>query len=594
MKKTFKILALVLVLILAIGVLVACNDDPAPTPDGGTPGTPDTPATPDTPGTDDGSGNKNQTFTVTFKYVDPNGNPIEDTDGYTEKPHKKIKWGKDAKNTLVDDPQAFEDYVIIGWTGTLGGEVDDSCTKNIKENKTVYSVVREKYNYEVTFLKSDNSVFQTLTMREGSVIDASIERPMEMGKYFKAWQLVEDDSDSSLNCIRENCSFLAVFGTTDGTIGKVAAGSIQLDGKRDDAYNTSGAYLPINVKRQADQEGTNAYDIATPNPATGNTGSRGVPTVDVDTWIVWDGDFIYLCIEVADKSLVGRNELYVKGGVDAYLNDAVELWYTFEQDANLAKNETRVGLDAMGTATYALGRNLGIGGGRSTHYDDIKFAVRTALTHTDPELDDDLSRTGYVGGATFTDKDAQDGKTEPEYLASYIVEFKIPAWTEGVAADIVGIDQKTGRLPGAAEDSNNPDDYKFTTGTQLLPGDFVRFSLQVNDLMISQSEMTGAVGTYFWDCPPTAKVTSDWPQYDPAKHKTMLFATDGAGKITGQADTYGRFSAAGNAQRLVDAYVMFSLNSEAGASTNIWGMTTQGANNEYVFLKKDGTPYVRQ
>ena len=70
MKKTFKILALVLVLILAIGVLVACNDDPAPTPDGGTPGTPDTPATPDTPGTDDESGNKNQTFTVTFKYGD--------------------------------------------------------------------------------------------------------------------------------------------------------------------------------------------------------------------------------------------------------------------------------------------------------------------------------------------------------------------------------------------------------------------------------------------------------------------------------------------------------------------------------------------
>ena len=93
---------------------------------------------------------------------------------------------------------------------------------------------------------------------------------------------------------------------------------------------------------------------------------------------------------------------------------------------------------------------------------------------------------------------------------------------------------------------------------------------------------------------PTAKILSDWPEYDPAKHKTMLFATDGAGKITGQADTYGRFSAAGNTQRNLDAYVMFSLGGTAEAETKIWSMGTEGAHNTSVFYKKDGSRYVRE
>ncbi len=532
-------------------------------------------------------------YTVTFKYVDPNGNAMADWRGYTEKTVMNIGYGKEAKNDLFEDPTAFADYVIIGWNEDLAkakaGEIDENCVKSVKSNKTVYSVVREKVYFEIKFKNPDGTVFNTVSMKEGSAVDDTIPHPVCPGKYFKMWQLVEEDVDSSINCIRDDCSFVAVFGSTDGIIGKVAKNTIILDGKRDEAYNTSGAYLPVNLKRQADQETAGSYDVNTVNPNTGSTGTRGVPTVDVDTWIVWDGDYIYLCIEVSDKSLVGRNQLYVKGGIDAYLNDAVELWYSFEQDATLTKNETRVGLDAMGTATYALGRSLGIGGGRSTHYDEIKYHVRNNLLG---DTGSDLSRTGYVGNAEW--KSSADGE-EPEYLASYIMELKIPAWTEGAAdISIPGIDTKTGRLPGKAEDSNKKEDYAFTSGMKLQAGDFVRFNIQVHDLMISQSEMTGAVGTYFWDCPPIAKVLDDWPRYDPFKHKTMLFATDGNGTITGQADTYGRFSAAGNTQRDVEQYVMFTLGDTGEAETKIWSMGTTGAKNTSVFYTKTGEVYVRK
>lgn len=587
MKKIFKIMSLVLMIVLAIGVLAACNDNATDE----TPGTSDGGNT-DNGNTNTGTGNEGEgegetpagegPFDVTFMYIDPQGKAMKDTEGETERTHRKVKFNKDAKNTTVDDPQVFEDYVIIGWNAdkaqAMAGVVDDAATKNIKSDKILYSVVRAKYDFTVTFKSADGEVFKTLTMKEGSVIDASIERPVMMGTYFKAW-VVDGEYDSTTSCIRDDSTFKATVGATDGTIGKVAAGSITVDGIKDPAYMTSGAYLPLNTTLQADRSKT-----------------RAEATVDADTYLVWDGEFIYMLLEVSDKTLVGRGDAYVKGGVDAYLNDTVEIWYNFEQDTTQTQNQTRVGIDAMGYSKYALPRSVyggnvtGIGGGRSTHYDDIVFAVRNNVRG---DQGTDLSRTGYVGNATWTEGTG----AEPEYMASYIMEIKFPAWTEGAADTSKGADPKTGLLPGKSEDSNNIDDYAFTPGTKLLSGDFVRFNVQINDLMIAQKDMTGAAGTWFWDCAPQTEVNK-WAGYATATQsqlRTMLYATDGAGNITGMADTSDLFSASGATQRQLQYYVMFSLSNDENAETIVTALGSKTVDGSVVptMLKADGSEYTR-
>lgn len=586
MKKIFKIMSLVLMIVLAIGVLAACNDKaPDETPDGTTDdGNTDTDK-PSGPADDEGDAPAGEgPFDVTFMYIDPQGNAMKDTEGKTERTHQKVKLGKEARNTVIDDPQVFKDYVIVGWNAdkaqAMAGVVDDAATKNIKSNKILYSVVREKYDFTVTFKGADGQVFKTLTMKEGSAIDASIERPVMMGTYFKAW-VPDGEYESDTSCIRDNSTFKATVGATDGTIGKVAAGSITVDGKKDDAYMTSGAYLPLNTTLQADRSKT-----------------RAEATVDADAYLVWDGEYIYMLLEVSDKTLVGRGEAYVKGGVDAYLNDTVEIWYNFEQDMSKTRNETRVGIDAMGYSKYALPRSIyngkvtGIGGGRSTHYDGIEVKVRNKVKG---DQGTDLSRTGYKGDATWIEGNG----AEPEYMASYIMEIKFPAWTEGAADTSKGADPRTGLLPGKSEDSNNIDDYAFTSGTQLIAGDFVRFNIQINDLMISQAETTGAAGTRFWDCAPLEKVQEDWSGYataTPSQLRSMLYATDGAGKITGMADTSDLFSASGATQRDLPYYVMFSLSNNENAKTIVTKLGNKTVDGKVVptMLKADGTEYVRK
>ena len=581
MKKIFKIMSLVLMIVLAIGVLAACNDK----------------ATDETPGPDNGNTDPGNTdngneapagegpFDVTFMYIDPQGTAMKDPEGKTERVHRKVKLGKDAKNTVIDDPQVFENYVIIGWNAdkaqAMAGVADDAATKNITSNKILYSVVRAKHTFTVTFKNADGQVFKTLPMQEGSEIDDSIERPVKMGTYFKTWVVEGEGVASDTSCIRDNCTFIATVGITDGTIGKVAAGSIEVDGIKDAAYMTSGAYLPLNTTLQSDR-----------------SESRAKATVDADTYLVWDGEYIYMLLEVSDKSLVGRADAYRKGGVDAYLNDTVEIWYNFEQDTTQTTNQTRVGIDAMGASKYALPRcthgdkATGIGGGRSTHYDDIEFAVRNNVKG---DFGTDLSRTGYVGNATWTEGVGE----EPKYMASYIMEIKFPAWTEGAADISQGADPKTGLLPGKIENSTNSDDYAFTPGTQLREGDFVRFSVQINDLMIPQAEMTGATKTYFWDCAPLAKVQADWAGYATAKPeqlRSMLYATDGAGKITGMADTSDLFSSSGATQRDLPYYVMFSLSNNEKAETIVTALGSKTVDSKVVptMLKADGTEYVRK
>ena len=132
-----------------------------------------------------------------------------------------------------------------------------------------------------------------------------------------------------------------------------------------------------------------------------------------------------------------------------------------------------------------------------------------------------------------------------------------------------------------------------------MAGDFVRFNLQINDLMISQREMTGAVGTYFWDSPPEVKIAEAMASgalRAETNQRTMLYATDGAGNIVGMANTTGLFSAPGNTQRDLSYYIMFSLSDSAEAQTQVWSMSNKTVDGRVVpvMLRADGTEYVRE
>lgn len=587
MKQLLKVLALVLVLVLAVGVLVACNEDkPTTDPNNNNNNNNNTNNNTD----DEDEGDEDAEYAVTFMYVDPEGNPMPDVGGYTSKVHGRIEWNKNARNTNTGSVTAFTDYVIIGWNTDLekamAGEVDDACIKNIKKDKTVYSVVREKELKTVTFLKSDGKVDSVVEMLEGSKVDSSIKRPSEMGRYFKEWQFVQKDDDnahqSTINCIYGDCTFKAVMGATDGTIGKVGKDAIELDAKKDPAYEASGAYLAHNTAKMAND----ALDTA-------HSGSYMVPTVKADTWMVWDGDYIYLLIEVYDKSLTFRSDAYVKSGADAWCNDAVELWYNFEQDSTLTKNSTRVGLSALGDiktpgdGKYALPRSIyngnptGIGGGRSTHYDDIEYAVRNAYFSDD--------KSGL----------AADGKDLP----SYIIEFKIPAWTEGEAdlnyaykdwnaatptEKLTGLEledfKATGRLYGVAADNDNIENYRFTSGTQLQGGDFVRFCLQINDLKISFDDLNPLRYLYL-DTPDLATAKDFVKHHGAAWDETfafdstiMLYEFDKTTNKLKGASTYDKFSATGSTQYNISMYLMFSLSDTAEADTKVWGFRGDLAN----------------
>ena len=115
--------------------------------------------------------------------------------------------------------------------------------------------------------------------------------------------------------------------------------------------------------------------------------------------------------------------------------------------------------------------------------------------------------------------------------------------------------------------------------------------------MIAQKDMTGAPGTYFWDCPPVSALR-EWAGYataSPSQLRTMLYATDGVGNIIGMADTSDLFSASGATQRQLQYYVMFSLSNNATAETIVTALGSKTVDGSVVptMLKADGSEYVR-
>ena len=153
-------------------------------------------------------------------------------------------------------------------------------------------------------------------------------------------------------------------------------------------------------------------------------------------YAVWDGEFVYIAIKIVDKTPLARLASYTDQP-NPWVNDCMDLYYSFGGDAVpdiLPVPETY--------PTYkALVRDSATGPAHPT-------AIRSQKSHY--YYDVQCFVTGYGEGAN-------DENT-------YIIEYKIPAKSEGYTG-----------VPGGT-------DYATTAGDPLVNGDFIYLAYQIDDL----------------------------------------------------------------------------------------------------------------
>ncbi len=574
MKKFVRLLSLLLILVLAVCVFVACDDTPPDEPDDGK-----------TPGEDDGKepGNEDPVdttakFTVVFKFIAPDGTELE-----ADVERRNVSYDTLARvpNGYVNNPNKFEDYVITGWDSDGDGEADNGH-EHVKGNMTVKAVFREKYMYTVKFYAEDGVACSTLQVKEGAAVDMSkVSYDPIVGCIFKQWKNVDSESKTTLDNVRSDAEFVAVFSKIDSVIPMVGSGTITVDGKKDPAYQ-SGAYLPINEERHADRAETTytATDAQAARPKKRNEPSPlrpETPTswITADAWLVWDGDYIYVMVEVADKSLTYRNPKYVQLTANAWLNDNIECYFNFEQASDSEKNKKKLGLDALSQKLFA--NSIATYGANSTHYAEMEGAARSALGYyengvkKDADTTDGLTNDKAALEATDNVGVQYAGNTATKNY-SYRIELKLPAWTEGVPdKENYPMVDDNGRLPTDHIIEDLPDSelngtpvpeltnandssqvlmeyYRFTTGEKLKVGSFVRFALQINDLMVSQAELKDPNSGFY-----------EGKSEDIKAGDTFLYTTAGE-KI------YPPFVPCGHTQYDLSGYVAYSLGGEGDAA----------------------------
>ena len=496
--------------------------------------------------------NTSETFTVTFRFKLPDGTEISEP-----VVRRNIKYGGRAlgPNSFIDNPCRFEDYVLIGWDSDGDCQPDEGIAR-VTRNMEVYAIFREKILCTVNLFAEDGvTLIATHSVKEGAALPTDqISVPTVSGKYFLRWENVNLSSPSTVDCIFGNCAFRAGYGAAQGVIPRVSS-DITVDGQRDAAY-AHAAYLPLNNKRQA--EGTLQLENDPDFYASAERTNRYKTDTTAGAYLAWDGDYIYALIEVSDTTLTARNAFYIQAVQNSYLKDAVELFYSCEQDASFNRNYTKVSLDAMGMKLYSTSRDRGIGGGCSTHFAEIEYAADCAFNHS--------SHISASRGLYATGYDS-DGNRAP----SYRIEFKIPAKTEGEAdmENYPDIDPMTGFIGGTQEDYANDQEYqnalqlesnyKFTDGKVLKAGNLFRVSLQVTDLMVPMEMLADRSS-------PCHEDSSINPDNDRLAATTYLYNATGQG-------VYPKFSAVAQTQYDLIYYVWFVLGDDEESLTTVYDFT---------------------
>ena len=456
----------------------------------------------------------NGPFTITIQFIDPvTGDRLQQD---IERTNKNYVLGFDCSSvlprTLVNNVSSFADYILIGWD-TTGDNTPDEGYKSLTGDIVINAVFRAKKMLTVKFYDTADHCTE-IQVKEGDAIDTStVTITPRVGYVFKSWQKADESNLTSLSKAVTDASFVAEYAKIDSVIPLISKNTITIDGKKDEEAWKNATYLPINEEKYADLEtGIDSAQLPVRPaekdgkiPATGKDSSW----ITADAWLLWDGEYIYMMVEVSDKTLTYRNPYYLSLNNNPWLNDTVEAYFNFEQTSTATQNKNKVAMDALGQKLFS--NSIAVYGQRSTNFDDMEGAARSALGYFNggaAPVNPDATLTGDQTVLEGTDDDrVQYAGYNGTKSYSYRIEFKFVAKTEGVPDKNYDVDDN-GRLatgtvlpngdvvPELKTDADKQDPnktkkeyYKFTEGKMLTAGCFVRFNLQITDLMVSRDDL---------------------------------------------------------------------------------------------------------
>ena len=305
-----KILAFILCLTIAFSVtaVAACNKN-------GDGGKDSSSTTPQSSQTTPSSADKKTDFTVTFKYG-VNHDKILTKTSYNG-----------AKVSLT--ATQLSGFKVAGYK--ISGYSTEKWKENgITEDMTVEVLYAPLDKYSVKFLNPDGSVLKQLNVTEGFDVDKA-EIPaanavmVSEGYYFAGWE-----NENLLTNVTKDVTVKAMQKKATATLKKLAA-KPTVDGVKDDGYVLIGSLDHVIGGKAVDE-------------ATWKEKSQGI---DAQVYACYDGDYIYVYVEVTDSKVVSFGKEYYNAGFDAWQGDNVEMW--FKLDGENYKNS----VDAFGYKQYS-------------------------------------------------------------------------------------------------------------------------------------------------------------------------------------------------------------------------------------------------
>ena len=254
-----------------------------------------------------------------------------------------------------------------------------------------------------------------------------------------------------------------------------------MDGKVDQAYYSSAMVHTSTDLTQDPRE----YVLLSPIWVTAGNDSDYMHVTGT-FYMLWDGDYIYFCAAMHDRTMYPRSNEYTMVS-DPWLNENLEIYYLMgNDDANVA----------AGTETVGVAPNPRADDGKQI-YPHYKGMSIDSLCRTKTAI--------YAQGSKYFNDIEVAGTHEPDGQGGYYytLEIKFPAKQESFKME-----------EGYPSDPRKATEETLTKldGRKLVAGDFVYFCFQIDDLNSWPTD------TYAYPEVPSLKDdgTIDWAGIDAA------------------------------------------------------------------------------